>query len=241
MKNRPLCLCIVLLLAATAAWSQPFKSDTSFVAAATSHAVKFYTNAIQGQAQLYNGSDYAEYRSLQDEHPYFGTDDWVYGTVFYDGYLYENVPLLYDISTDQLLTETYYSSSIMKLIKDKITYFTLPGKKFVNQPDTTISPGFYELLYDGKTKVYARHSKLLQETLSSQEIIHSFDEKTRYYIYKNNIYIHVKSKGSVLDVFGDRKREVSQYINKSKIRFRKNREQYITRLAEFYDRSQTNP
>lgn len=243
MKCSPFLLPVLLWLLAPEAFSQSFKNDTAFVTAAVNSAVKNYNNAIQGQAQLYNGSDYALYRSLKDEHPYLGSDDWVFGSVYYDGYLYENVPMLYDISTDQLLTETYYSSSVMKLTQDKVSQFTLPDNRtFINQPDTSLSPGYYEVLYNGKTRAYARHIKIMQESLTSQEIIHEFDEKTRYYICMNNTCSSVKSKGALLKLFGDKKREAVQYVNKGKkLPFRKNRRAYITRLAEFHDRSQINP
>jgi hypothetical protein len=243
MKRSPFLLSVLLWLLAQVAFSQSFKNDTAFVTAAVNSAVKNYNNAIQGQAQLYNGSDYALYLSLKEEHPYLGSDDWVFGSVYYDGYLYENVPLLYDISSDQLLTETYYSSSVMKLTKDKVNAFTLPDNRaFINRPDTSLSPGYYEVLYNGKTRAYARHIKVMQETITSQEIIHEFDEKTRYYICMSNTCFPVKSKGALLKLFGDRKREAVHYVNKGKkLPYRKNRREYITRLAEFHDRSQTNP
>jgi hypothetical protein len=243
MKRSPFLSSVLLWLLAQVAFAQSFKNDTTFVTAAVNNAVKNYNNAIQGQAQLYNGSDYALYLSLKEEHPYFGTDDWVFGSVYYDGYLYENVPLLYDLASDQLLTETYYSSSVMKLTKNKVRSFTLPDQRlFVNQPDTSLSPGYYEVLYNGKTKAYARHIKILQETLTAQEIIHEFDEKTRYYICMNNQCHAVKSKGALVKLFGDQKREAVQYVKQGrKLQYRKNRREYITRLAEFHDRSQTNP
>jgi hypothetical protein len=131
----------------------------------------------------------------------------------------------------------------MKLTKDKVNAFTLPDNRaFINRPDTSLSPGYYEVLYNGKTRAYARHIKVMQETITSQEIIHEFDEKTRYYICMSNTCFPVKSKGALLKLFGDRKREAVHYVNKGKkLPYRKNRREYITRLAEFHDRSQTNP
>jgi len=229
------------VLLASGAMAQSYRSDTAFIAAASANAVKHYHEAIKGQSQLYNGGDYAEYKTLEEEHPYFGSNDWVFGSVHYDGYLYEQVPLLYDLQTDQVLTESFSRSSTMKLIKERVKYFTIPGHKFVSQPDSSLHHGFYELLYDGRTKVYARHIKVLQETINQQVIVHDFEEKTRYYIYKDGAYFHVRSKSSIQGVFADQKRDLNQLMSKNKIRFRRNREQYIVRMAEFYDRIPTKP
>ncbi|HEY9005134.1 hypothetical protein [Ohtaekwangia sp.] len=241
MKPTVLRLAWALSFLASWAVAQPYKNDTAFVATASANAVKHYHETIKGQSQLYNGSDYAEYQTLREEHPYFGSNDWVFGSVHYDGYLYEDVPLLYDLMTDEILTESFSRSSTMRLIKSRVKYFTISDKKFVNLSDSSLHKGFYELLYNGKTKVYARHFKLLQETISQQEITHDFEEKIRYYIYKDGKYFPVRSKGSIQDVFRDQKHELNQLMSKNKIRFRKNREQYIIRMAEFYDRIQPQP
>lgn len=229
-------LSFILLLCCGRVTAQTFENDTSFIKKAEANATQRYAQSIKGQSQLYNGSDYAHYNPLEDEHPYFVSDDWIMGSIYYDGNFYNNVALQYDISKDELLTEHYYGGSMLNLVKNKITSFMLGDNKFVHLQDS-LHNGFYQLLYDGKTKVYARHTKALQETLSSSEIHRAFEEKTKYFLYKKRSYYHVKSKGSVLNVFGDKKKELNQFISKNKIKFKKSREQSIIKLAQFYDRS----
>jgi len=36
-------------------------------------------------------------------HPYFESDDWVEGTVHYDGDLYEGVAILYDLVSEKVV------------------------------------------------------------------------------------------------------------------------------------------
>jgi hypothetical protein len=230
-------LAITLLLHAGmgCALAQTVATDTTFIVAATKNSIRRYEQSIIGQSQLYNGADYFDYQPIKEEHPYFESDDWVTGSVHYDGFYYENIPLMYDIFKDQLISETYYSHSMMNLVKERITGFTLGPKTFVALKDSSMASGFYQVLYKGKVTAYARHIKTFREIIASQEINHEFDEKTRYYILKDGQYHSVKSRGSALKIFGEDRRELSQAMNKTKIRFKQNKEQYIVRLAEAYE------
>lgn len=214
------------------------KADTAFVARADARAKHVYSQYIQGQARLFNGVEYTEYQSRNDEFPFYLSDDWIFGDVLYDGELYENVPLEYDIRVDQVVTEHMLNGAKIQLIADKVDQFTVSGHTFVHLYGTKtngIATGFYDRLYDGPTKVYVRRQKDLQESIESQVIVARFEEKNHLYIVKDGVFYPVKKKGSVLDVLKDRKSDVKSFLNKSKIRFKKNREEAVVRAAEFYD------
>ena len=73
---------------------------------------------FQSQSRLYNGGDYIVYMPKDEEHPYYRSDDWSYGSIVYWGELYENVPLLYDLSIDEALeqSELFILSDLSALI-----------------------------------------------------------------------------------------------------------------------------
>lgn len=218
-------------------YSQQISTDTAFVAASQKKSIALYTSAIQNQSRLYNGSDYIIYLPKFEEHPYFIADDWVYGSIVYWDELYENVPLLYDVSLDQVITEHNRGNPI-KLIAEKIQSFTVLEHTFVrlNSDDKNkIAVGFYDRLYDGDLKVYAKYSKNFRETLESQQVIPQYDETTRYYLVKDGIFNIVKTKGSVLQVLSDQKQELKNFIRKNRLRFKDNREKSIVSVSEFYD------
>jgi len=218
--------------------AQQAKPDTAFVSLAKKSQVQAYNQFIHGQTRLNNGSGYRDYYSTNDEHPYFGEDDWSYGTIVYDDEFYEHVPMFYDISSDNVVSEHSLNGAKLVLIAKKIKRFELDGHTFVRlQQDElkTISEGFYDLLYDGKTKVYVRRAKTLEQKTEPTGITYSFAEKNRVYILKAGIYYPVKSKGSVLEVFKDQKQQVKSFMNKNKINLKADREGAIARIAEFYD------
>ncbi len=116
--------------------------------------------------------------------------------------------------------------------------FTILGHTFVRlvrDDKNKISEGFYDQLYNGKSKVYAKYSKTYRETLQAPKVIPSFDESVRYYVVKDGNFHVVKTKGSVLQVLRDRKSELKNFLRKNRIRYNDDREKAIVRLTEFYD------
>ncbi len=237
--NRILVSCFVIYqwCIPTLCYTQPVKTDTAFLAISKKKSVELYARSIQSQSRLYNGSEYIIYQPNDEEHPYFTVDDWSYGSIVYENELYENVPLLYDISIDKVITESNGGNPI-KLSSEKIQRFSLLDHTFIKvKSDSTnkITEGFYDQFYDGTTKVCAKHTKAYQESLEQGQVIPRFDESVQYYLVKNGIFYTVKTKGSVLQVFRDRKQDVKDFIKKNRIRFKTNREEAIVRIAKFYD------
>jgi hypothetical protein len=209
-------------------------SDTSFVSSSIDHAYDIYKQELGGQIQLYNGGAYKDYVSLKGEHPYFLSEDWAIGEIHYNGAYFDQVPLLYNIYSNQVITETPSAAIMIQLVRDKITSFTLHGRSFVFLKENT-SPGFYELLCFGPITLYSRHVKEFLSTTSHFGIEHEFFEKTRYYILKEDTFYTVGNRKSVLNVLADRKRELRQFIRKNHLKFQQEREDAIVNVVNFYN------
>lgn len=219
-------------------FAQQLKPDTAFLTSAKNHQEELYNKFIYGQSRLYNGSEHKDYFSRDEEHPYFAIDDWQYGDLLYDEELYKNVPMFYDLSRDKIISEHLLNGAKIELISEKIMRFSIGGHTFVRlhkNGSAVISDGFYDLLYDGVAKVYVKREKILQQKIESNDIIARFDERNRIIILKDGKYFSVGKKGSVLEVFGDRKQDLKSFLKKNKIKFKAGRETAIIRLAEFYD------
>jgi hypothetical protein len=228
------CYCLIMMECS----AQSANPDTTFLTLAKKNQEKLYSRFIYGQSRLFNGSQYRDYYSQNDEHPYFGVDDWSYGYVVYDEEYYENVPLFYDLSRDKVISEHILNGAKLELVSEKITRFSLAGHTFVRlQKDDAkiIDAGFYDLLYDGQTKVYARREKMLQQKVESNDIVPRFEERNRLFILKDGKYFPANKKRPVIDILRDRRQDLKSYINKNKIRFKPTRESAVVRVAEFYD------
>jgi hypothetical protein len=219
-------------------------TDTAFLGRAKAAAFTQYSARIAEQSPLDNGSEYKEYLlvpELTTGIPYFLSDDWQDGNVHYDSGLYSNVPLLYDEVTDKLIVEQPFSHFKLELISEKIKYFQIAGHTFVRivraKSDSALVTGFYEQLYDGKTKAFVRHYKEMKETAQVGGVTKEFLDHSTFLIQKGNVFYKVGKKRSVLKVFEDRKKALAKLVraHSREIDFRKNRGRSIALISRLYD------
>jgi hypothetical protein len=231
---------IFLSGSAPPAFSQSVSADSTLLQQAVRQAYNRYQAAMHLHAHLYNGSEYVDYDNGIDGHPYFESDEWEDGAVHYDGTLYREVPLQYDVRLDQLVTENLAGPLRIRLVPEKVRYFTLLNHTFVRiVADSTLQggvrTGYYDQLYDGRVQVLAKRVKLIHEQISSGRVERYFYGRDRHYIRKGDQFYPVKRKGSVLNVFDDRKRELQKFLREQKIRYKQNPEAAMVQLARQYD------
>jgi hypothetical protein len=218
---------------------QVTKPDTAFVRAAVGQAKSTYDRALHGESGLYNGLDYPEYVALMPGvHPFFISNQMTDGSILYGGQTYENVGLRYDICHDKVVVEHYYNHSILELVSERITGFTLHGHRFIHltpNKKNNLKDGFYDLLYDGPSRVIARHEKVLEEIKGGQRVRYQFKDNTRFYVLKDGSFSMVYSKASLLKALNKHKSELRNFPGSEQIRFRKDRGKAIAAMARYYD------
>ncbi len=223
------------------ALSQRQNPDSAFVAQQQKNAIQLYYNSLDIQSGLYNGSEYLVYvQLLKDGHPYLDTTKLTYGSVFYDGMLYQDVPMLYDIVKDELVIQHYNKVFHIQLIQSKIDEFKILDRPFLHLgKDSTIQGnvknGFYEVLYDGQIKLYAKRIKTIQEYIPEMKVEQRVFSNNRYFIYKNKAYHEVYNLPSVLKVLKDKRINYKQTLRKQHIKFRKQRETAIKFMLQQYE------
>ncbi|HTE33200.1 MAG TPA: hypothetical protein VK666_22605 [Chryseolinea sp.] len=232
-------LLLLSVASATTGLSQPNRPDTGFLDSARTIQLNEYNSLIGGNSRLYNGIQYKDYVPDNEEHPFFGVDDWSPGSVTYDDESYEDVNMFYDISQDKVITEHTPSGGKIEMISNKVDRFTINDHQFVHlreDKDGVIANAFYEVLFDGKVKLYARRQKQLQTKMELGHIVHYFSVANRVYIFKDGHYARVRTKKSVYAVLNDHRKEVAAALRANKIRFRRQREKAITIMLQEYDR-----
>jgi len=200
--------------------------------------ISLFYNSINDNAGLYNGSEYIMYDQRIKGTPYFMDGGQQSGDVFYNGTLYANVSLIYETSSESVVVREFGQGVFITLVNEKINYFTLLGHTFIHlTPDSSnkvINDGFYDRLYNGTTAVYAKRQKTVYEDPRTFE--KSFVENNHYFIYKNNTFYEVNGKNAVLNVFKTKKKEIAKYIRQNDISYRKDPENAIVKMAEYYDK-----
>ena len=204
------------------------------------YARALYDSATVESQQLYNGPQYYIYDSKSEEHQFFLSEEWKTGDVFYDGQLFSEVPLLYDIFKDQLAVRYTRGVGSVALQTEKIRSFTLAGHTFVRiiagQPEAYgLRTGFYDVLYEGKTRLLSRRVKERLQHITDTKIVIQFPPRDVFYLLKDGQYRAVHSKASVLSLLEDQKKPLKKYSRQNKLSFRENREEAIKALATHYD------
>jgi hypothetical protein len=207
----------------------------------TQFPITLYQKAIGIDAPLYNGPEYVDYRkAIRDWHQYYEKDVATPATVWYDGGVYENVPMLYDAYLDEAIIMREGTLK-QKLISEKVKGFSLGGHTFLRivVPDSLsgapLRTGYYDVLLDQNVKMLVKRRKTIKMEKEPNLILEKFVLDEQFFLKNKGQYVKVKSRNSVLDVFEDKKKELKQFAREKKLNFRKQREQAILALATHYE------
>lgn len=202
--------------------------------------LSYYIRETGLQAGIYTGCDY-QYERINSGHVFFGTDNLVNGNIVYDQIEYNAIPMLYDIVKDYVIINGTGQPYFILLESNKVSQFTISGHNFIrifadSLPGSFIKTGFYQSLYDGKTKAFSKKKKIIEEFIDIGTVLNKTAlEKDKWYIYKEGIYFEVQGKKSILKVLHDKKKEISQFSNQEKIRFKNNMDDALARIVAYYD------
>jgi hypothetical protein len=224
--------------------AQAHQDDTLRQHLMTANMDNFYNKAIGRQSRLYNGFAYQLVTINSPGNAYFkDSTRLATGNVKYGGILYRNIPLLYDIYKDLLISRTENGLFMFSLIKEQVSYFDLLGHHFINLPaadtDNVVATGYYDELYNGdKLQLLVKRVKIFQEIFNSTRdgrIAFNALINDKYYLKKDSLYYKVSSSSKFLNVLGDKKKELKKYLNDKNINYKANPEQAMILLARYYD------
>jgi hypothetical protein len=230
-------------LTAKSSFAQVGPADSSSQQNAFNNAKALFQASLGPQSPLYNGPEYYFYDPLIKGNAYFmDVNAFTPGSVFYDGALYTGAPMLYDLYSDKVVILLYNHFSKFSLLNERVKSFDFLDHHFINiNADTIsnktsgISSGFYDELYNGKTEVLVKRSKSIQSNTGTLASERFFSPAVEFYFKKNNIYYKISGQRSLLDVLKDKKKLVQQYIRTSQIKFHRDPEDAMVKIATYYD------
>lgn len=211
----------------------PNSQDSNFL-------VDLYSSAIGENAHLYNGREYFTYDKRIKGNPFFETDSMTAGNISYNGGEYDNVPMLYDITRDEVIINRYHQNFKISLLTEKLEKFTFLNHFFYHMEKDSLhgvllSPGLYDELYHGNTTVLVKRKKRISEKIVLNANVISYQPDDHFYIKRNNKYAGISNKSSLLKAFNDKKKEIRKYLRKHKIKFKSDPEKAILQSAVYYD------
>lgn len=189
-----------------------------------------------------NGLLIGEYQKIviesSETNPFYYTNVWSDCSIKYKGRVYDNVPLLYNILEDYLLTEHPRqldgSSTPVRLFKNQVEWFEINNHKFVylDYPIFIYESGFYDELFNGPfLQVYSKRTKELGTNDLDQSVIYEARDVFILRIFDTNIKI--KNKSAFIKTLKEHKTDIKAFIKSKNLRVKPENESDIIQLAEF--------
>ncbi len=235
-------LCIIFLSTVTV--GQNLIPANQTFAAADGQLFEQYSSLVNEGAAIYNGPEYKGGDPTIAGHPYFLNKNFQYGSVQYMGNNYDSLIIGYNVVQDNLILVYPRDDSFFAIVprKDRINYFTLLGHDFVqikDPPKGLPEKGFYDVLYDGQTKILARRRKT---TVAYQEgnYLSQYKSTDQYFIRKDGQYHTLRSRSSLYQLFKNEKRDLKKFIRERNIDFKSDPDRYFYVLGPYLDELQ-NP
>ena len=243
MKKYIYLLLIIFVQNINKTFSQTILPDSISAPTATINTINFYYSQIGENSHLFIGSEiqYPRKDAVIRGDQFLDTSAMRSGSVFYNGTLYHNVLLLYDIYHDAVITYSYKQYFKLALVREKVKYFTILNDTFIRiVKDSTSqslrSSGFYQILYNGKTKAFVKREKIIDaNALGGDNNTLKFEQHNYYFIKRDDHYYPVINQKSLFLSFADKGKMVRSYLRKKKISFRKEREYAIANAAQYFD------
>ena len=205
----------------------------------TDSVINLYFSNQYKELAIYNGRLFRGHEYGIKGHGFYFSSDWQKGNVLYEGIWYNDIPMRYDIFKDQLMVNHPNNITII-LFGERVQEFHFTGMDFFrfnpgikNEPAAKI----YQLLSDGKIKIYARRSKILEENLENKKVEKKFIDAHKFYLVKDGNFHLIRNKNSILNLLSDRRQEIKKELKKSNIRFKTDPEKAIIHIADFYNQS----
>ncbi len=188
-------------------------------------------------SSLSDGTSYIEaYKTKKGHHQYYLTADFLTADLTYDGQLYGNVNLQYNLFTDQLILRYYKKDNIrtIQLIKDKVKEFIVDGRKFVaikKQPNGKAE--YCEVLFEGKNlKLLKKHFKKRQKHIENGLVYYSFKKKSNLLALIDGEISKVDTKKSILKLLPNDKKVITNFSSKNNYLYNNNRDQFMKLLFQ---------
>jgi hypothetical protein len=229
--------CSVLLFVFADSYSQVATIDSgSTVPRPVYH---HYLNEIGATARFYNGAEYDGAYPLVSGTPFWKEDGFQMGTLSYEGVVYFDVPLAFDLVQTALLTRGPQNQR-WHLEKSKVDYFVLAGHTFINQPaDTTsrnrLPEDIYDRLHNGDVKVFAKRSKVISRGFHAADR-DSFSTRTAYFLYRNKTYYPISREKDLLTIFRTEREALKTFWKENKLTFKNEPESFLLKTIIFWSR-----
>jgi len=235
------CYCLLLLLCSLSVSRTQAQSDTLPGNLALNNAIQQYHAYLTPEPGLYRGSQYVIFPfPFKEGHPYFDQDHMQTGSVLYNGILYKDIPLIYDLVRGLLVTLDVSKAFKLSFINQQVDSFTIQNHIFIHLKDS-LNPavprhGFYEVLYNGRITLLKKEKKTIREDISFGILNRYIDvPPTGYYLKKDTTWYTIYNRKGLFRALRDKSQELKKFLRSNKIKFKDDKDNTLIKSAIWYD------
>ncbi|PXY45308.1 hypothetical protein [Flavobacterium hydrophilum] len=201
----------------------------------------YFDNAVgKDNLNINNGVVHSEpFRTMPKNNRYY-IDEFNIGELSFEDEIYADVNIKYDIYDDQVIYKQNGETDNfpITLIKDKVDFFTIKNKKFVNLKSETIKfpkiiQGIYEENFvESNISLYIKHRKEKIKVLQADIVYYNYIYYTDFVIKYNNFFYTVQSEKDIKTIFPSYKKEINDFYKTNKKLEHSDKKQFMENLAK---------
>lgn len=197
-----------------------------------------YDSLIGNNLKIYVGKKFYDPLSKLtiEGNVYFRGDEWVNGTLGYQGQVFPNVTMRYHTFLDKLLVLRPIGAESIEVPEENIDFFIIHNMKFVRLKKPL--EGYYSVLYDGNLRIFERHYSIRSEKVVDKNLITQIKNQKKYYVKIESETYKVKSRHSILKILKRHKAELKKILRQKKVNISQNRAYALELLGREFDRLQ---
>ena len=165
----------------------------------------------------------------------FKSARWIDGEIYFRGELYKEIPMKYDLYSDQLTVLNIAGSPLQPIVPNQvdIVYFNLDGDLFLNLSDEEAPEGvggIYHILYSGEgVRLLAKRVK--RQVVEGRQL--QFVTSDKVFIQSGDQFTRLKSKKSFFLAFAAYKSEIKSFTSSRGLRIKPTNENSLITLIQY--------
>jgi len=177
------------------------------------------------------------YKVREDQFLY--SKSYLPGSVSIDGTTFRNINLLYDIYSDEIITQTF-NGSFLQLNKEMVDSFSIVfdnTKRYFFRTDIdTIKGynGYMNILYTGKCSLHVKYKKEI-ELLAVDRKFDEFYQVHKIFLVKDNIISQIAGRRDLFILLEDEKTALKSFIKKNKLFVSVKKPESLIPVISYYD------
>jgi hypothetical protein len=202
-----------------------------------------YLSVIQNNPSdkqfLLNGRIWRNQYSKAVGDQFFLSNEFLKGSVVFNGRRFDNLDLLYDINSDELLLRSR-SYPVIIMNKEMVDSFSLVFNNrnyhVINAGNDSpgILRGYVNIIYEGPSTLYVKYKKAIQP-LAVDGRYDLFHSDHSVYLKKGEEIVTVTRKKELINLLEDKRKEIRLYLKSNGLKLRqKDPETYIP-VLRYYD------